>query len=154
MALNKNDLCLFIRSKVHQVYTLDCFTEWLRDELLTPTDLVIINNSLIYRDLVETKKSSKYLALKINDEEIEKAELVVAMNCNINADFRHFPKSSTLPSTVSLEDACDQGAPKLKSVSVYFGWRSGLHQRVQPTHPKLGSLIVWFIVPVWTGIND
>jgi hypothetical protein len=114
MATTEQDLYEFIRAKVREVCALDCFTEWLSKEAPDPGDLILINNSFLYRDKTETTKNPQYLALLATDEGIDKAELVVATSSGINANFRRFRKNRDLPSTTSLEQACHQALSTMR----------------------------------------
>lgn len=114
MATTEHDLHQFIRAKVCEACALDCFTEWLSSESLVPGDLIMINNSFMYRDNIETKKSPYYLALLAKDKEIDKAQLVVATGKEINANFKRFSKNSNFPSITSLEEACHQTLSNLR----------------------------------------
>lgn len=114
MATTEHELCQFIQDKVREVCALNCFTEWLSDESLVPGDLILINNSFMYRDKIETNKGPYYLALLAKDKGIDKADLVVATGSEINANFKRFRKNSNLPSVTSLEEACHQTLSTLR----------------------------------------
>ena len=95
MKTKTDELVAKIASNTTQLTSSNEFQEWLKGESLHDGDLIVINNSVLYRD-VKTKKSLKYLGLNILS--------VSPLSFNIkiikypeeqrkNADFSRLPKN-------------------------------------------------------------
>lgn len=95
-----------VESSVKQVYELDIFRTWLSSESVQEEDLVLINNSFIYRDKIKTTKNKLYLTLKMREPLPDAAELYISSGIAINSNFKTLRRnSSNLPSLVRLDDA-------------------------------------------------
>jgi hypothetical protein len=81
------------------------FIEWKRAQKPAKGDLIILNNSFVYRN-VKTTKSESFLALRFKDDAELEAEPMVARGLAINSDFKLVPaKSRNLPSLTPLTQA-------------------------------------------------
>lgn len=82
------------------------FSEWFSTEAPKGEGLIAINNSFIYRDLVETSKNANYLCVSLQEGKILTQPLLVAKPRSFNPDFKFFKSTSkTKPETESLETA-------------------------------------------------
>ena len=64
-------------------------------EQFGPNDLLLINNSFVYRDKrsIKTTKSEKYLAVEVNDQSAISDEILVINGLHINSDWKRIPAS-------------------------------------------------------------
>jgi hypothetical protein len=76
---------------------------WFKSQTLTENDVVLVNNSFVYRD-VNTVKSDKYLVFRISSNGEPEKEPYIATWTRINLDFKLIKhNSSNLPNLLSLE---------------------------------------------------
>lgn len=80
------------------------YITWQSEQGVASGDLVLVNNSFVFRD-VKTSKSSQYLSLKAEEGEPLFFKPVVVEQTRINSDFKRFRASSNLPPTLNLTDA-------------------------------------------------
>ena len=65
------------------------FVEWIRKQSPEKGDVVLINNSFVFRDEVKTNKSNLFVALKFADDRYLDGQIYIAQSPKIqNADFR------------------------------------------------------------------
>ena len=91
------------------------FTNWLAAQTLADNDVIIINNSFIYRDksLIKTTKNEQYLCLKIKDGKPHEEVFVVKPD-DFNSDFKLFSaKSKNFPVAVPLSTAIEDELEQL-----------------------------------------
>jgi hypothetical protein len=97
-----------VKSRLSQVFELDIFKTWISAESIEKDDLILINNSFVFRDKIKTTKNSQYLGLIVTGETINLSELQVASGVNINSDFKTIKSSArNLPSLIPFADAID-----------------------------------------------
>jgi len=90
---------------------------WFKSQALSANDLVLVNNSFVYRD-VKTAKSQKYLAFGIAGNGVPVKEPQVATWSRINADFKLIRrKSGNAPSPLSLESEVEVETSMLGSLA-------------------------------------
>jgi len=78
-------------------------------------DLIIVNNSFIYRDFIKTNKSKKYLGFL--GEKPNEHNLVISTGVEINKDFTRISrKSSNFPLITSLNKAINEEIASLGSI--------------------------------------
>lgn len=78
-----------IEDKVQHVVESDLFTTWADDETLHPGDLIILNNSFLFREGIRTTtKSSLYLGLDVVEDRVSVSPRVVTSRRNINVSFK------------------------------------------------------------------
>lgn len=71
-------------------------------------DLVFVNNSFVYRDMVKTRKNSKYIAGRFHGEGAVDSWGVVEWDHQLNVDFRHVSaQSGNIPALLDLDEAVD-----------------------------------------------
>ncbi len=66
-----------INNEIRILLTSDLFLDWFRREKFEVNDYLIINNSIMFRDNVKTKKSKKYLGLRLLNKDLSKYEILV-----------------------------------------------------------------------------
>ena len=78
-----------VTEKVQQITQSDAFKKWAEEETLRAPDLVILNNSFLFREGIRTtKKSSLYLGLDVSDDGVSLPPKIVASRSNINVSFK------------------------------------------------------------------
>lgn len=98
------DYMELIRSSVAAVVSSDGFTSWLSNENAVANDLVLINNSFVFRNL-KTVKSPFYLALTLGDDGQLGESISLATGMRFNSDFKRISGASdNLPALTPLED--------------------------------------------------
>ena len=92
---------------VKNVIASDQFSEWLRQQNTKDGDLVVINNSFIYRKpLIKTSKNRHYLCVEVKGKAPHHDNIVVAAPDDFNSDFKLLRASSTnLPSLDPIDKA-------------------------------------------------
>lgn len=92
--------------------------EWLAAESPEDGDLIVFNNSFLYRDLVNTRKSSQYLGWRFSGSgEPDAHSVVVAAVDSFNVDFKRWSKrSGNMPTTIPLSDALITHLPSAESL--------------------------------------
>lgn len=96
-----------ITSSVASLIASNYFADWLQTQSPSDEDLVIFNNSFLYRSQTTvTTKSPKYLCLKIKHGRPDIQTLSVTEPGDINAYFKLFSsKSKNYPKLLSIEEA-------------------------------------------------
>lgn len=78
-----------VTEKVQQITQSDAFKKWAEEETLRAGDLVLLNNSFLFREGIRTtKKSSLYLGLDVSDDGVSLPPKIVASRSNINVSFK------------------------------------------------------------------
>src|SRR5690606_33406786 len=113
------------------------FKDLLTSSTPAEGDLVLVNNSFIYRDTVKTTKSPKYIAGRLSKDGAVSSWGVVAWDHPLNVDFKHLSKrSGNLPAIVDLDDAVNDELPTVGSV--VFSLLGSVGER-PPTEVSLSS---------------
>lgn len=95
-----------IQSSVRKVVTSPAFNDWLNGQSLAEDDILIINNSFIYRDAVDTIKSDHYLAMQVDEKGNPALPPYVIEWSRVNSDFKHISsKSHNFPELINIEEA-------------------------------------------------
>ncbi len=89
-----------IRDSVRRLTERPEFTSWLTDEAPRPGDMLLINNSFVFRD-VKTNKAAEYLCLLVEDSP-EKLGLGVAVGMSMNLDLKRVASSTMLSCGIRL----------------------------------------------------
>jgi hypothetical protein len=93
------------------------FKDLLTSSTPAEGDLVLVNNSFIYRDTVKTTKSPKYIAGRLSKDGTVSSWGIVAWDHPLNVDFKHLSvRSGNLPAVVDLDDAVNDELPTVGSV--------------------------------------
>jgi hypothetical protein len=91
------------------------FSNWFNAQSPGNDDLVVINNSFIYRDksLIKTTKNKQYLCLKVKDGKPQE-EVFVIKPADFNSDFKLLSaKSGNLPAAEPLSEAIENELGRL-----------------------------------------
>lgn len=101
-----DELIRITKESLKRIQTHPQFLEWASGSSIEESDLAIINNSFVFRD-VATKKSEYYLALEcMKDGQFKDQLFVVSGLGRINKDFKLLKsKNPNLPKLVSLSEA-------------------------------------------------
>jgi len=104
-----------IRRSVDAVIATEAFQNWLKNEKVRDDDLVILNNSFIYRKpVIKTSKNEQYLCLKVKGGKASTTNLFVVKPGEINSDFKLFSrKSQNLPHLTPLDQALQQEVQRI-----------------------------------------
>jgi hypothetical protein len=82
------------------------FTSWLASGRAQPGDVILVNNSFVFRD-VKTTKADAFLSLTVRDPPGE-PEIGVASGISFNTDFKRLAGTSTnLPASLPLSEAIE-----------------------------------------------
>lgn len=106
--MNKSigDVHALIEKGVNAITKATAFSDWTSAEAAKSEGLIAINNSFIYRDLVETTKSEQYLCVSLKDDKVLPDSISVAKPQSFNPDFKLFKSASkVMPETQPLDTA-------------------------------------------------
>jgi hypothetical protein len=91
----------FVTESVRRLMEHPNFVAWRDGEGLNPGDVVLINNSFVFRE-VKTNKADEFLSLMFNDGSTG-PEIAIARDIRFNVDFKRLGSTSTnLPITTPL----------------------------------------------------
>jgi hypothetical protein len=89
---------------VRRVTESSAFTAWLSSESVNAGDLILINNSFVFRD-VKTTKADAFLSYRVTDDG-RAPEIVISRGVRFNVDFKRLAASSqNLPASQGLGEA-------------------------------------------------
>jgi hypothetical protein len=83
------------------------FTDWFNSQQISDGDLILINNSFIYRKpFIKTTKNSQYIGLKTKNKELDFSNVSIAIPSDFDADFKVLnSKDKSLPLLEPLSQA-------------------------------------------------
>lgn len=119
------------------------FKAWFQTQRANDGDIVVINNSFIYRKpLIKTSKNTQYLCLKVKGTESDPADVLVGQPGDLNSDFKLFrAKSTNLPPLQSLHQALQAEMKQLgRLVFVLIGELQDLSATVPVNHNRIKKL--------------
>ncbi len=94
----------FIIESVWRLTESPAFTTWLSSESANAGDLILINNSFVFRD-VKTTKADAFLSFRMSDDGTD-PDIVVSRGVRFNVDFKRMAASSqNLPPSQALTEA-------------------------------------------------
>jgi len=129
---------------VEGVIATEVFKNWFQVQRAQDGDLVILNNSFIYREreIIKTSKNEQYLCLTVKGGQASTAALFIAKPGEIDSDFKLFSsKSQNLPHRMRLEEAVQQEVQRIGSlVFVLIGELRDADCAVALNHSCLKSL--------------
>ncbi len=106
-----------VRQDVRRLASTSTFKGWLKTQKPQKGDIVVINNSFIFRrdkNLMKTTKSGLYLCMQCTDNSGQLDGPFVCEPGEQNLDFKLYSaKSKKLPSLLSLEKALEEQLKKL-----------------------------------------
>lgn len=83
----------FIGESIRKLWQHPGFVKWRDSEALNPGDVVLINNSFVFRD-VKTNKAKDFLSLTIRDQSRE-PDISIVRGVRFNLDFKRMSAKST-----------------------------------------------------------
>lgn len=115
MSQSLRSLLKTIKASVKGLTVTSTFSKWLREEAKPAEgDIVVINNSFIYRKSLKTTKNEQYLCLKVKGNIVNTEEIFVCEPGELNADFKLFSvKSANLPQLKPLRQALQEEMKRL-----------------------------------------
>ena len=112
MNQNPETIRTIIVRSVQSLIGTDKFTRWFKDQKPKDGDLVVINNSFIYRkpsnqkSSIKTTKNKQYLSFEVKDGRLSPEAVLIATPNAFNSDFKLFrAESSNLPPSMLLNEA-------------------------------------------------
>lgn len=137
------DLETRIKRSVEGVIATEAFKNWFQEQRAQDGDLVILNNSFIYRKpVIKTSKNEQYLCLRVKGGQPSTRELFIMKPGEINSDFKLFSsQSENLPDRTPLQEAVQKEAQRIGSlVFVLIGELRDADCAVALNHSSLKSL--------------
>lgn len=92
-----------IRLNLSEVNKLSSFSEWISEQKTTDDDVIVINNSFVYREDTKTNKNPKYLAFTTNKSN-DILDLFSFSESRINNDFKIYKKEKIKNNLVRLDE--------------------------------------------------
>jgi hypothetical protein len=132
-----------VRQKVAMLVATDTFTNWLSEAKPADSDVVIFNNSFIYRKpLIKTSKNSQYLCLKVKQGKPDPKGVFVCRPGDLNSDFKLFSARSATPLPLeTLDQALQTEVHRLgRLVFVLIGDLQDIPAEVVVNHGHVGAL--------------
>lgn len=98
-----DDIVQKIHASVADLLITPGFVSWLGKTEPKQDDLILVNNSFVYRN-VKTVKNDKYLAIHTGNESELKFKITIACGLSFNSDFKHLSRSAkNMPQLAALE---------------------------------------------------
>lgn len=86
---------------------------WLTDQAPAADDLIVFNNSYLFRQGISTTKNDQYLACRVGDDGTLRTPASVVTLSNFNADFKLFRAKSSMPEAAELQALVDREIARL-----------------------------------------
>jgi hypothetical protein len=106
------DVCDLISASARKLMMHPSYVAWQQHEPMQPGDVVLINNTFLFRD-VQTKKSEQYLALRIGTDGRPAPTPLVATGLRLNSDLKRVPAKSSNLQLTGLDDAVKESLSRL-----------------------------------------
>lgn len=119
------------------------FSNWLIGERANEGDLIVVNNSFIYRKpVIKTSKNKRYLCVKVRGGKPDVGNLLTTEPGEMNADFKLLSgKSRTLPALEPLDKALQREVQRIgRLVFVLIGELEEAPANVDVDHRYVKSL--------------
>jgi len=131
-----------IISKVRYLTDTSAFSEWFKRESLEEGDIVVFNNSFVYRDKIKTSKNKQYLCVKVKNGMVDTNDIYVYNSSDQNSDFKSYSaKSGKLPPLESLTEALERELNKLgRLIFVLIGKLQDVPSSVPVNHRLIKEL--------------
>lgn len=143
MSPKTNPLARMITQSVKALVETDSFASWFKSQRPTDGDLIVINNSFIYRKpLIRTSKNPHYLCLKVKNEQPDVSRILVTTPGDFDSDFKLFSaKSRNLPEVKVLDEAVGAQMKQLgQLVFVLIGKLEDTPAEVDVNHASVKKL--------------
>jgi len=105
--MNKIKIKKNIEQNVYGLLKHPLFQDWFGSQTIHKDDILLINNSFIFRKDVITNKSRLYVALNVKELERRKPTIFIAEWDSFNSEFKLFSRNFRVPSLTSLDKAID-----------------------------------------------
>ena len=106
----------FIEADVRALILQERFQDWILKESIASADLILVNNSFIYRD-VKTIKNDKYICLLSDEDGKFQERPKIAIGLRMNAEFKRLSANSgNLPEVIDLDTAVEGELSSLGSL--------------------------------------
>lgn len=119
------------------------FQDWLNEQNASEGDIVVINNSFVYRqDVARTSKNRQFLCVKLKGKKLDLTDVLVTEAGEQNLDFKLFnAKSKNLPSLQPLEEALKTELENLgQLIFVLIGELQDIPEAVELGHGTVKEL--------------
>jgi hypothetical protein len=143
MSRGVRKLKTIIERSVKKLAATQAFRDWFKGVKATDGDIVVINNSFIYRKpLIKTSKNRQYLCLKVENGRVDLKNTFVGGFGDFDSDFKLFSaKSGNLPQLESLDEALKRELKKLgQLVFVLIGELQDVPHEVDINHKIVKKL--------------
>jgi len=132
-----------VKRSVQGVIRTSAFCEWFKGAKTADGDMVVINNSFIYRKpLIKTSKNEQYLCLRVKQRKVDSKDVSVCRLGDLNSHFKLFrAKSANLPPLESLDEAVRTEVKRLgRLIFVLIGELQDLPAAVPVNHNLVKKL--------------
>ncbi|MBX6765110.1 MAG: hypothetical protein IRY88_15745, partial [Rubrobacteraceae bacterium] len=133
-----------VRCSVDRLMTdASAFCKWFEEAKTADGDVVVINNSFIYRKpLIKTSKNEQYLCLRVKQGEVASKDVCVCKPGDMDSDFKLFrAESANLPPLESLDEAVRTEVKRLgRLIFVLIGELQDLPATVPVNHNLVKKL--------------
>jgi len=133
-----------IMRSVRALISTEAFSTWLQGQSAENGDLVVLNNSFVYRDkkLIKTSKNRQYICLTVRGGKVNASKLFIAEPGELNSDFKLFSaQSGNLPKLETLDQALQMEMQRLgRLVFVLIGELQDLPATVPVNHSYVKEL--------------
>jgi hypothetical protein len=121
-----NDILNKIQNELQNISKHNSFKSWLNEkDELNEKDIIVVNNSFIFRGEVQTNKSNSYLGFKLNNEKLISGYYVIHGIKKNDVDFKVFSEQTVVKNKLAvnkLEDLIPEQLNELgKLVFVLLG---------------------------------
>ena len=143
MSQSIGELNQTIGAGVRELVGTAAFSEWFKEQSANDGDIVVINNSFIYRKpLIKTSKNAQYLCLKVKGTQVDLQDVFVGKPGDLNSDFKLFSaKSANLPPLEPLDQALQTEIKRLgRLVFVLIGELQEIPAAVPVNHTLVKEL--------------
>ncbi len=143
MKRSAQQLTKMIQRSVRQLTATQAFAEWFTGTKATDGDVVVINNSFIYRKpLIRTSKNDQYLCLKVKGTQVDTKNVFSGRPGDVNSDFKLLrAKLANLRPLEPLDQALQTELKRLgRLVFVLVGELRDVPAEVSVDHDLVGAL--------------
>jgi hypothetical protein len=144
MSRGLDKLKKIVGKSVAELIAAHQFSTWLKEAKAVDRDVVVINNSFVYRSkpLIKTSKNDQYLCLKVKGTQADPRAVFVGRPGDLNSDFKLFSaKSANLPPLEILDRALQTEMERLgRLVFVLIGELQDVPAVVPVTHSLVKKL--------------
>jgi hypothetical protein len=104
--MNINSIQKMIVNNIGELIQTNTFTDWFGSQQFNNGDLVVINNSFIYRKpLIKTTKNRQYIGMKTNNKVLDMSSISIVTPNDFDTDFKNKIKDRAYPIFEPLSQA-------------------------------------------------